>query len=197
MIINTKTTKDIEYAKYLIRNQESFISAIFQWPYRTHLHSLRLSKTLDIGCGAGRNLKALNEDSVGIDHNSLLVESCKAKGLTAYTTEDFLANAARFKSKFNSILISHVAEHMPAPEFISMLIAYKPFLQHGGRMVVVCPQEKGYASDSTHVYFMDFETISDCLKRAGFTISDQYSFPFPRFAGKIFSYNEFIVIGRI
>ena len=196
MITSVQSTKDEEYANYLIRNQKSFRSAIFQWPYRTHLQSLRLGRTLDIGCGAGRNLKALNSESVGIDHNPLLVESCNEVGLTAYTTEVFLQNASRYNRKFSSILISHVAEHMSPDDFTNLLRTYRPFLSPGGRVVVICPQEKGYESDSTHVHYMDYDSIELCLKKADYSVASRYSFPLPKWFGSMFTFNEFVVIGR-
>ena len=30
----------------------------------------------------------------------------------------------------------------------------------------------------------------------GLTVEKQYSFPFPRFAGKVFTYNEFVTVAR-
>ena len=197
MITTTKTTKDVEYANYLIKNQKSLRGLLFQWPYRAHLQGLRLGKTLDIGCGAGRNLKALNEGSVVIDHNELLVKACVSYGLKAFTTEAFLKNALTFRQQFSSILISHVAEHMSSSEFVGMLMTYKQFLQPGGRVVIICPQEKGYASDSTHVHFMDFQALTQSLSSAGLTVSSKYSYPFPRWCGSFFPYNEFVVIGRV
>jgi 2-polyprenyl-3-methyl-5-hydroxy-6-metoxy-1,4-benzoquinol methylase len=196
MISNTLSTRDAEYANYLIKNQSSLKSWLFQFPYRTHLKGLRLSRTLDIGCGAGRNLKALTNESVGIDHNPLLVKACVDKGLTAYSTDDFLKIQNRYLGHFHSILISHVAEHMTLPEFTKMLGDYRKFLSPGGRVVVICPQEKGYQTDSTHVEFMDFESIAKALRGGGYTTGSHYSFPFPRGIGKVFSFNEFVVIGR-
>jgi 2-polyprenyl-3-methyl-5-hydroxy-6-metoxy-1,4-benzoquinol methylase len=196
MISTTHSTESKEYAHYLIKNQSSIKSWFFQGPYRTHLKGLRLSRVLDVGCGAGRNLKALSPESVGIDHNPMLVEACIAKGLNAFSTEQFLRNQSKHIGQFHSILISHVAEHMSQSEFVQMLSTYKKFLSPGGRVVVICPQEKGYETDSTHVHFMDFESIQKSLKMADFTIASRYSFPFPRWVGKWFPFNEFVVIGR-
>ena len=195
MELTTKTTEGQEYADYLIRNQQSFRSTILQLPYRLHMKSLKLGKTLDIGCGAGRNLRALNPASMGIDHNHLLVEACKSFGFNAMTTNAFLETKNHFLGHFDSILLSHVAEHMPPEVFVQLLRDYRPFLRPGGRIIVLCPQERGYASDPTHVYFMDFEEISKSLKVAGFIPSKHYSFPFPRSVGTRFAHNEFVVIG--
>ena len=153
--------------------------------------------TLDIGCGAGRNLTALNLNSIGIDHNAILVESCKLRGLQAYSTDDFLKNGSKYIACFDSILISHVAEHMSLNDFVVLLKEYKSFLKPAGVVVVICPQELGYASDSTHINFMDFKELEKALKASGFEVLSQYSYPFPRFFGKWFTQNEFVVNAKL
>lgn len=189
------TTKDAAYADYLIQNQNSFRSTLVQLPYRTHLKCLGLGRTLEIGCGAGRNLKALRPESVGIDHNDQVVNACVKWGFNASTTQDFLSARTTHLNTFDSILLSHVAEHMSSAELSSLLRQYGEFLKPGGRIVVICPQELGYQSDATHVQFMDFEALKSSLRVAEFKVQRQYSFPFPRFAGKVFRHNEFVVIG--
>jgi hypothetical protein len=34
-------------------------------------------------------------------------------------------------------------------------------------------------------------------ERHGLTVERAYSFPFPRMAGKVFTYNEFVMVGRL
>ena len=196
MINLTETTKDAIYADYLIQNQKSTRAKVLQFPYRAHLKCLSLGKTLDIGCGAGRNLRALNQESVGIDHNEWLVKACNQNGLKAYLTDDFVKKSEVYSGKFDSILLSHVAEHMRLNELIELLKSYQGFLKPNGKLVVICPQEKGYASDSTHVEFMDFEKLNSALSSAGFVRLKQYSFPFPRLVGKFFPQNEFVLVSR-
>jgi len=38
---------------------------------------------------------------------------------------------------------------------------------------------------------------AEIARRAGVTVERQYSFPFPRVAGKVFSYNEFVLVGHV
>ena len=56
-----------------------------QAPYRAHLRRLHLGRTLDVGCGTGRNLRALDPGSVGVDHNPFSVALARQAGFTAYT----------------------------------------------------------------------------------------------------------------
>lgn len=192
----TQDTRDQTYANYLIENQSSVISVLLQTPYRWHLKALNLGRTLDIGCGAGRNLRSLTRESVGIDHNAMLVASCVERGMNAFTTDAFLSRKGEYFGAFDSILLSHVAEHMTVEQFTGLAREYSQFLKSGGRIFIICPQEKGYESDSTHVVFMTFELISKALTDAGFKIQRRYSFPFPRFVGKFFRNNEFVVVAK-
>ena len=188
-------TKDSAYADYLIQNQGTLRSLVFQLPYRKHLKSKKLGRTLDVGCGAGRNLRALHVGSLGIDHNEWVVKACVEQGFEALTTAAFMQKRTIFENSFDSILLSHVAEHMTILALTQLLRDYQAFLKPGGNIMMICPQEAGYASDGTHIQFMDFETMEACLRATGYQLKKSYSFPFPRFTGKFFKHNEFIVLG--
>ena len=69
-------------------------------------------------------------------------------------------------------------------------------LRAGGRLVILCPQEAGFRSDATHVEFMDFDRLRRIASRLGLATERTYSFPFPRWAGRVFTYNEFVVVSR-
>jgi len=43
---------------------------------------------------------------------------------------------------------------------------------------------------------MDFEVLARIMQAAGLTELTHYSFPLPRLFGKIFKYNEFVIIGQ-
>ena len=60
-------------------------------------------------------------------------------------------------------------------------------------MFFVCPQERGYASDPTHVRFADGADLERLATRCGLRPDPWFSFPFPRWTGKLFIYNEFCV----
>ena len=71
-----------------------------------------------------------------------------------------------------------------------------PFLKPGGKVLFICPQERGYASDSTHVRFVDLDALAALSRKVGLEPVKSFSFPFPRLAGKAFLYNEFCVLAR-
>jgi 2-polyprenyl-3-methyl-5-hydroxy-6-metoxy-1,4-benzoquinol methylase len=170
-----------------------------QRPYRNHLRRLQPGRFLEVGCGLGRNL--LNArgfaDGLGIDHNPSSIEVARSRGLAALTTEEFHRSPLAAPGSFDSLLVSHVLEHLGPEEALALLRAYLPFVRAGGQVIVVTPQEAGYRSDPTHVSFVDLEASARLLAAAGVTISRQESFPFPRWVGRFFTYNEFVTVGRV
>jgi len=77
------------------------------------------------------------------------------------------------------------------------MASYLPMVRPGGRVVFITPQERGYASDATHVAFTDFAALSELSDDLGLRVLSSHSFPFPRRAGKLFIYNEFHVIAEV
>ena len=167
-----------------------------QRPYRRHLQSLKLGFVLDIGCGIGRHLGHLGGNGVGVDHNPDSVASARSRGLLAFTPTAFTDSEYAISGRFDSLLCSHVVEHMQAPQAHSLLASYLPYLREGGRVVLITPQEAGYKSDATHLEFFDFQALAQLSQKLGLVPDRSYSFPFPRFVGKVFKHNEFIWIAH-
>jgi SAM-dependent methyltransferase len=168
-----------------------------QAPYRWHIRRLRLGRTLDVGCGLGRNLVHLGGNGVGVDHNPTSVAVCRERGLEAYTSEEFFAGGHGKPGSFDSMLAAHVLEHMPADQARAVVEQYLPCVRPGGTAVFITPQERGFASDSTHVRWVGFAQAAELCAQLGLTVVRQYSFPFPRPVGKIFTYNEFVTVARL
>jgi SAM-dependent methyltransferase len=189
-----KTTEGKDYAVRLKRLSGAKWKVILdtQRPYRWNLKRLNLGKTLDVGCGIGRNLKNLPEGSVGVDHNKHAIESLREQGFSAFTTEEYVKKHTGKKNLFDSMLLAHVLEHMTPVQAKELLKGYMPFIKD--KVVIICPQEKGYTTDETHVTFLDAGAIEDILTSIGLKIQKSYSFPFHRKVGKIFTYNETVVI---
>lgn len=168
-----------------------------QAPYRAHLRRLRLGYMLDVGCGVGRQLSHLDGNGVGVDHNADAVASVRALGYRAYTAQEFHGSEHGTPARFDSMLFSHVLEHLPADAAVKLVAEYLPYVKPGGKVVFITPQERGYASDSTHVWFVGHAETADIARRLRLRVEKQYSFPFPRPVGKIFTYNEFVMVGRV
>jgi 2-polyprenyl-3-methyl-5-hydroxy-6-metoxy-1,4-benzoquinol methylase len=190
-----KDTKSAEYTSRLIRKQRVWWKHLIdvQAPYRWNLRRLKPGFMLDIGCGIGRNLLHVNGYGVGIDHNEQSIEIAKAYGLQAFTPGEF--QKAEFKDKlYDTFLLAHVAEHMTQAQVVELLKEYIHLLKYSGRLIMICPQEAGYKSDASHVEFMDFQKLRNISRQIELSPLHEYSFPFPRFMGGLFTYNEFISI---
>jgi 2-polyprenyl-3-methyl-5-hydroxy-6-metoxy-1,4-benzoquinol methylase len=159
-----------------------------QAPYRWNLRRLRPGRTLDVGCGIGRNLAHLGGNAVGVDPNQACVALARSAGHEVYAPEQLPAGT------FDTLLFAHVLEHVREPD--QLVGAYLPWLRAGGQAILITPQERGYASDDTHVCFLDLTALAKIAADAGLTVERAYSFPLPRWAGPIFTYNEFVLTAR-
>lgn len=165
-----------------------------QAPYRWNLRRQHLGRTLDVGCGIGRNLVALDTGSVGVDHNPSSVAVARSRGLSALTVDDWQRRSDSFRHAFDSLLLAHVIEHLPRQEARDLLLDYLPALRPAGRVMFICPQERGYRSDPTHVEWTTGEDLQALAEDVGLRPRRWKSFPFPRTTGRLFRYNEFTLI---
>ena len=190
-------TRDPEYAVRLATLESKGWKKLFdvQAPYRRNLRKLNLGRTLDVGCGLGRNLINL-ENGVGVDHNSEAVKIASSRGLTAYSTSEWGNSGAAIPGSFDSILLAHVLEHVSLQDSDEIIASYLPYLRTEGKLVLICPQEKGFPTDPTHIRWVDDEVLRATGTRNGFHEIHNYSFPFPRAVGKFFTYNEFVYVGQ-
>lgn len=190
-------TASSDYTRRLARLETSGIKRLLptQAPYRWNLRRLKLGRVLEVGCGLGRNLLNCDPGSVGVDHNPHSVQGCRERGLTAYTPEELAAAPHCAKGSFDSLLCAHVLEHVDEETAASLLEQYLPLVKPGGSVVLITPQEVGYRSDATHIRWVGFEELRNHADEFGITIRRSYSFPFPRLLGKVFPYNEFVLVG--
>lgn len=193
-----KATVGPDYADRLVRLRSVWWKRVVdvQAPYRWNIRRLRLGRTLDVGCGIGRNLQHLGEGAVGVDHNPYSVVIARSQGLRAYTVEEFPHSADGIPGSYDTLLLAHVVEHVDREGALGILRGYLRFLKPLGRVVFITPQEAGYRSDKTHVRFVDFAGAADLAAAMGFEVVRGYSFPFPRVIGRFFRHNEFVTVAR-
>ncbi len=191
-------TRDQSYAHRLKAKEGVWWKRLLdvQAPYRWNLRRQQLGRALDIGCGIGRNLLSLAPDSLGVDHNVESVAEARRRGLPALTVEEWLDSPLRVEESFDSLLLAHVVEHMGEADAESLLEAYLPYLKPGGCVFFICPQERGFASDETHVRFADGDALARLARKVGLVPGDWFSFPLPRALGRVFTYNEFCLLAR-
>jgi SAM-dependent methyltransferase len=192
------STQSAEYTERLQQLESIWWKKLVpvQAPYRWHLRSLKLGFVLDVGCGIGRNLGHIDDLGVGVDHNAESINAARRLGFKAFTPDEFMDSQWSKGSQFDSILLSHIVEHLDRATSRKMVQSYLPYLKKGGRVVILCPQEAGYRSDATHVEFMNFSALQNLCNELELSVEKSYSFPFPRWVGKFFKYNEFVVIAQ-
>ncbi len=110
-----------------------------QAPYQWNLRRQRLGRTLDVGCGIGRNLGTLGPGSVGVDHNAAAVEVARGRGLVALTVEEWECSDLRRPESFDGMLLAHVIEHVDADAGVALLRDYLPYLRPGGQGLLRLP----------------------------------------------------------
>jgi SAM-dependent methyltransferase len=165
-----------------------------QLPYRWNLRRLKPGFVLDLGCGVGRNLAHIDGHGIGVDPNHDCVEAARQRGFRAFQPEDFERAAQAERWTFDTLLVAHVLEHVGYDGSVPLVRGYLRFLKQEGRIILITPQEAGYRSDRTHVEFMDAGKLRRLCASLDLRVERDYSFPFPRAAGRLFTYNEFVVV---
>jgi 2-polyprenyl-3-methyl-5-hydroxy-6-metoxy-1,4-benzoquinol methylase len=193
------TSTDAEYTRRLQelsgRGWKRFVPNPYGWKVRR----LATGRVLDVGCGIGRCLDFVRPRAVGVDPNETAVEVCREKGHRAYVPDEFSRVFAdhRPDQQFDTLLCSHVLEHLDEATGVELITTYLPYLRSQARVILITPQERGQASDATHVRFMDETALTRLTEQCGLKVEKISSFPLPRLFGRWFIYNETITIGRI
>ncbi|WP_421740938.1 class I SAM-dependent methyltransferase [Cellulomonas sp.] len=195
----TPSTAGEEYANRLVRHSTAPWKRLLQVqaPYQNHVKRLDLGRAIDVGCGLGRNLGSLAPGSVGVDHNPHSVAYARELGLDAYTDGEFFAREdLAVPGAYDGLLAAHLIEHLDPRAALDVLAPYVELLHPGGRVAFITPQERGFASDATHVRFSDFDVLGEVAEDLGLDVIRSYSFPLPRWTGRVFTYNEFVLLAR-
>jgi glycosyltransferase involved in cell wall biosynthesis len=189
------STQGPEYTRHL-KQPGSRWKKLFnvQAPYRWNVRRLGLGFVLDVGCGIGRNLGHLDGRGVGVDHNPHSVAEARARGLEAYTVEEFASSQRSRPGSFDSLLCAHVLEHMGMDEARTLLLDYLPLVKAGGRLVIIVPQAAGFRSDASHVQYLDRARLATLTGPLPIDLERIFSFPFPAWAGRVFRYNETVAV---
>lgn len=197
MVGNTNaSTFDEKYTEYQLNR--SILRKFIRKLYLRHAASLCLGKTIDFGCGVGEHLNFLEAGSIGLEVNESTVKHCRSLNLPVslyIPGEDNYKLLNLPSDTYDTILISHVLEHLEDPDLI-----LKALLDSGERLgvkrvVIIVPQEKGFASDITHRTYIDKNYLNskNILNYKSWRVLRSGTFPIPGL-GKLFIYNEFFIV---
>lgn len=196
---NEASTKGASYSSRLARLERRWVRRLVdvQAPYRWNIRRLARGFVLDVGCGLGRNLEHLGGHGVGVDHNLHSVEIARSRGLRAFTPVEFTDSEFAAVGRFDVLLSAHVLEHLEPADAVGLLRTYLPYVRPGGRAILICPQRAGYRSDATHVSYLDDRALGAMAEECGLGVVRVQSFPFPRWSGRVFRYNETVVVAEL
>lgn len=109
---------------------------------------------LDVGCGYGDKIKALNslgfENVTGVELNPVLVDSAKQAGHKVLSVDEF--NMEEASEKYDVLLMSHIIEHFQYSDLIDFMESYLGCLKPGGILVIATPvMNPDFYDDFDHV----------------------------------------------
>ena len=170
-----------------------FVRRLYLWQVRRHC----VGRVLDFGCGVGEHLRTFPEGSLGLEINPATVDFCQAQGLNVQLynpEEDEYRLSSLPVGNFQTLVISHVLEHLILPERIFHSLLASASRLGIRRVFATVPCEAGFAHDSTHRTFINAGYLQehDMDRGSGFQLMKSGYFPFPSSAvGPYFTYNEF------
>lgn len=156
--------------------------------------------TLDFGCGVGELLTRLPKGSAGLEYNRASVDFCKKKGMNVEWYDGYAdgwrLGALPKGSLFQSMVISHVLEHLEDP--LDVLRALLRSAERIGvrRFLIIVPGRVGYDSDDTHRTYVDWAMLKSFLgTEQRWAVARRSYFPINREKiGNWFRYQELQVL---
>jgi len=136
---------------------------------------------LDLGCGPGRDLKALRDMGhapVGVDGSERFVEMARAWSGCTVWQQDFLQLDLPAQA-FDGVFANATLFHVPSRAIAGVLAALHASLKPGGVLFCSNPlgqNQEGWNGPRYGSYY-DFEQWSALVGQAGFTLLDHYYRP--------------------
>lgn len=187
-----------DYLAYQINRSwlRKTIRKIYLWQVRRHIKGL----AIDFGCGVGEHLATFPKGSLGLEINEATVNYCRQNGMNVALykpDEDDYRLQNIPEGKYETLVISHVLEHLPDPATVlkKLMAACERI---GIKRIFICvPCEVGFAHDKTHLTFVTVDYIcqNNLLQYGNFCLVKKGYFPFNwQWMGKLFVYNELYLL---
>ena len=191
-----ESTNSNEYTKYYLKKFNIWYRRLFpiDIPFKFIAKACCKGKILDIGCGPGRYLAFFKDKAIGVDHNRDFIEYTRNRGFKTYLTEDFFK--ANIQEKFDTLLFSHILEHMNFQEGIKLIKRYLPYLKNQGRIVIIVPHGYCYNNDPTHVLYYDKKKIEELAYCLNYKLIKNFYHPFPDYLSKWFITDGIYILKR-
>lgn len=143
---------------------------------------------LDIGCGTGTFLKALQEADIGgygIDLNEDYVSLCESHGFKVIRADAISHLISIDPCSLDGVFISQLVEHLPGEELLRMLRLCYEKMQYEGHIVIATPNIRSvlvssnlFYLDPTHISHIHPEVLKFMLQSCGFReIEERYYQP--------------------
>lgn len=137
---------------------------------------------LEIGCGLGYTLEAVQEKgvhAVGVEFSKTSIDACVERGLTAYLAESAeqpIPLEVAVSAPYEVIALYSVLEHVPNP--VLFLEKIVPLLKTNGRLVIRVPNMSSngpWLSLLDHFWHFTQKSLTSLLERQGLRILDVFS----------------------
>ena len=192
---------DARYTEY--QSNRSLLRKLVRRIYLRSASAQLQGPTLDFGCGIGELLRRLPRGSRGLEYNRATVDFCRKAGLAvdAYDgfADDWTLTALPGGARFQSMVISHVLEHLEHPAEVLRKLMLAARSRGVERILVIVPGKAGFRIDHTHRTFVDMALISSPSVAAdtGFVLNRMRYFPGNfRKLGDWFPHHELQVLYR-
>ncbi|WP_372372259.1 class I SAM-dependent methyltransferase [Xanthomonas sp. NCPPB 1638] len=175
------TEFDSAYTQYQLNR--SRIRKLVRRIYLQSAQTLLRGPTLDFGCGVGELLERLPDGSRGLEYNRATVRYCRERGLAVDhydgESDDWSLGALVEGPRFESMVISHVLEHLEQPHEVLRKLSAAASRLGIRRILVVVPGQAGFRADASHRTFVDAELLSQprLLAGTGFRLCRWRYFP--------------------
>ncbi len=151
----------------------------FKREFKQQLPADKQITILDVGCGTGSLIQALNEmgyaNTTGIDLSEEQVAMAHEFGVTSVAQADLHDFLASSNAKFDVIFAVDLIEHLTKDELVDFLTRLKDGLNDGGKVVFRTPNmDTPLASvfafaDFTHEVFLNKSSAMQIMQATGYT----------------------------